>query len=187
MAKAPLVLESEVNLIMKITIYELLRMIKDGKAPKKIKYNEKTYYYDKSFMNYACDLNDGDTLYLLEDTIEELVLQLNDTVEILEDKFTKEDFIKATMAFEDLTREEFNKIYEVKECNCGRTFCNGFIKVEKVQEEKKIPEKLDLYEDLQDILNSADESVVLNAIHKCLTCEKIKINEIIDYLKSKGE
>ena len=66
----------------------------------------------------------------------------------------------------------------------------------EVEEEKKIPEKLDLYEDLQDILNSADESdilnsadesVVLNAIHKCLTCEKIKINEIIDYLKSKGE
>lgn len=59
--------------------------------------------------------------------------------------------------------------------------------VEILEEENKIPEKLDLYEDLQDILNSADESVVLNAIHKSLTCEKIKINEIIDYLKSKGE
>ena len=45
--------------------------------------------------------------------------------------------------------------------------------VEILEEEKKVPEKLDLYEDLQDILNSADESVVLNAIHKCLTCEKL--------------
>lgn len=70
---------------MKITVYELLGLIKDGKAPNKIKYNENIYYYDKGFMNYSCDLNDGDTLYLLEDTIEYLVMQFNYEVEIIEE------------------------------------------------------------------------------------------------------
>lgn len=59
--------------------------------------------------------------------------------------------------------------------------------VKILEDEKKIPEKLNLYENLQDILNSDDESIVLNAIYDCLACEKIKINEILDYLESKGE
>lgn len=53
----------------KITIYELLGLIKDGKAPKKIKYENREYYlYDnKSYLStdktrffdriYFCDLN----------------------------------------------------------------------------------------------------------------------------------
>ena len=38
---------------MKITIYELLGLIKDGKAPKKIKYENREYYlYDnKSYLS----------------------------------------------------------------------------------------------------------------------------------------
>ena len=94
----------------------------------------------------------------------------------------------------DICEEDYN--YNGMEYAFYGLFANYFAtrpigqlkdEVEIIEEEKKIPEKLDLYEDLQDILNSTDESVVLNAIHKCLTCEKIKINEIIDYLKSKGD
>lgn len=59
--------------------------------------------------------------------------------------------------------------------------------IEILEDEKEMPKKLNLYENLQDILNSDDESIVLNAIHDCLVCEKIKINEILDYLESKGK
>jgi len=38
---------------MKITIYELLGLIKDGKAPKKIKYNERVYEIDEIQEDYS--------------------------------------------------------------------------------------------------------------------------------------
>lgn len=44
---------------MKKTMYELLGMIKDGKAPKKIKYNDKIYYAKgnaiEGFVDYCSD------------------------------------------------------------------------------------------------------------------------------------
>lgn len=46
-------------------------------------------------------------------------------------------------------------------------------------------EKIDLFDDLQDILNSNDESIILNAIHKCLTVQKYKLNEVIEFLNNK--
>ena len=33
---------------MKITIYELLGLVKDGKAPEKIKYNDKIFDYNNT-------------------------------------------------------------------------------------------------------------------------------------------
>ena len=55
------------------------------------------------------------------------------------------------------------------------------------EEDKPIIEKIDLFDDLQDILNNSDESIVLNAIHKCLTTEKYKLNEIIEFLNRKED
>lgn len=157
---------------MKITIYELLGLVKDGKAPKKIKYKYKKYNFD----------DDGIyTKKIIADLLFECDYNLNDEVEIIEEenKFTKEDFIKEVMDLEGLTREEFNKIYEVKECNCGRAFCKGFIKVEKVEEEKKIPEKLN------------DDNAIWEEQARDIDYDfKNVINDIIDYLdylKSKGE
>ena len=42
---------------MKITIYELLGLVKDGKAPKKIKYGNIKLEYDEDFTDYYkyCD------------------------------------------------------------------------------------------------------------------------------------
>lgn len=45
---------------MKITMYELLGMIKDGKAPKIIKYKDTLYEYDSGNEFY---FNDGWSLY----------------------------------------------------------------------------------------------------------------------------
>ena len=102
---------------MKITIYELLGMIKNGKAPKKIKYDNIIFEYDgvyymaeHTYLDDYCDLS----------------RVLNDKVEILE-------------------------------------------------EEKKIPEKLDISNFPR---------------HNSLKKTAIKVNEVIhylQYLKSKGD
>ena len=62
---------------MKISIYELLGMIKDGKAPKKIKYDNIIFEYDgiyymteHTYLDEYCDISRC----------------LNDTVEILEEE-----------------------------------------------------------------------------------------------------
>ena len=44
---------------MKITMYELLGMVKDGKAPKKVKYKDKIYYYHEGYdFNYMYNSSD---------------------------------------------------------------------------------------------------------------------------------
>ena len=63
---------------MKITIYELLGLVKDGKAPKKIKYNDIVLeYYGKGLFEYKFAIcNDF----------------LNDEVEIIEEDKKIENF-----------------------------------------------------------------------------------------------
>ncbi len=121
---------------MKITMYELLGLVKDGKAPKKIKYH-----------NYICYYDDGD--YKLENGSEWLFANeyidlkyLNETVEILE-------------------------------------------------EEKKIPEKLKLQIHHSNLSNLTLHEEQLekndNTLVDCFEEVEKKFNEIIDYLKSKGD
>ena len=74
---------------MKITIYELLGLIKDGKAPKKIMYGNMTYHINYDYGDYesdieeyrSCDLKEH---YYLFDEID-MIKSLNDEIEILED------------------------------------------------------------------------------------------------------
>ena len=116
---------------MFVTIYELLGMVKDDKAPKKIKYNgiiwkyDGDYYYSENnvFLEEYCNLTDS----------------LNDEVEILE-------------------------------------------------EEKKIPEKLKIEQDTPSsnyyIRNENGTKCGLTK-HSKMIAETL--NQVIDYLKSKGE
>ena len=108
---------------MKITIYELLEMIKDDKAPKKIKYNNDIYEYED------CDYFDINRGYLFDRYNVSGIL--NDEVEILE-------------------------------------------------EEKKIPEKLN-YPHIE------IESMADDEIRDYLYKVKDKFDEIIDFLESKGD
>ena len=64
---------------MKITIYELLGMFKDGKAPKKIKYNNKIWNYKEGIMEYTSD----DSYFALSNFEFD---ELNDEVEIIEEE-----------------------------------------------------------------------------------------------------
>ena len=155
---------------MKITVYELLGLIKDGKAPNKIKYNENIYYYDKSFMNYSCDLDDGDTLYLLEDTIEYLVMQFNYEVEIIEEHKP----LNEIRAMHGLPRIE-NNFTGYKMYADGKEIMS----IEQIPQENKIPEKLGTC--------AYVEGEIAYSWSKSEALLKTKINEIIDYLKNKGE
>ena len=72
---------------MKITIYELLGLIKDDKAPKQIKYKDKIYYY---FSNH-CDLFKYETMSTefqrsLSLMLNNMYLSLTDEVEIIEEE-----------------------------------------------------------------------------------------------------
>ena len=74
---------------MKITMYELIGLVKDGKAPKKIKYSSCVMIYDVDENDYRTpekDYYDADvkTYKYLTDCID-LFTDLNDEVEIIEE------------------------------------------------------------------------------------------------------
>lgn len=117
---------------MKITIYELLGMIKDGKAPKEIEYEGYLLSWDNVDKDYYC--------------------------------------------------EEYGNLFEYLFCEFQSIEILNFT-VEILEEEKKIPEKMDRE------LNCDDDTLrglvaSVNEIYKEIAD---KYNEIIDYLKSKGE
>lgn len=94
---------------MKITIYELLGMIKSGKAPKKIK------VYGKIYINNNCNCYLDEKDKSLCDNVE-IPMFLNDEVEILEEekkipkKLNKDRYIGTDLSVED---DMFNKINEI--------------------------------------------------------------------------
>ena len=106
---------------MKITMYELLGMVKDGKAPKKVKYINSIWEYDKETKDYF-----HDDLWL--------IYSMN-SIGLTESKI-------------------------------------------EILEEKKIPEKLNL--DTDDLRGKETPRAIDYLIES-------KINQVIDYLKSKGE
>ena len=66
---------------MKITMYELLGLVKDGKAPKKIKYKNNIYEYDGETQNYCSPINMVWDFLIGKD----IVALLDDEVEIIEE------------------------------------------------------------------------------------------------------
>ena len=95
---------------MKTTIFELLRMIKDGKAPKKIMWRNEIYnlYEDESFINYKPESN-GDWL------LNQFLCKLNDEVEILETTITmnKQDDITTLDEFKQLSDKDKQEVLNI--------------------------------------------------------------------------
>lgn len=113
---------------MKITMYELLKLIRENKdLPKKIKY--------------------GNDIYVLQENPEDYATWLYDNLDLLN------DVILGHFNIEDAI----------------------YLELEILEEQKKIPEKLQGSCDM-----TTSEICRMNNI-------EVKINEIIDYLKSKGE
>ena len=75
---------------MKITMYELLGLVKDGKAPKKIKYNNIELEYDEKCEDYYSYFDNVLFAYRLGNCVN----FLKDEVEIIEEdkKIEKIDF-----------------------------------------------------------------------------------------------
>lgn len=176
-----------------ITMYELLGMVKDGKAPKKIKVGNKIYNYETFNIgkgdNYftaewrevkGYRINYDGTYYYLE--IRDY--NLNDEVEILEEEIglnansvefninnDKRDCI-VTLDENDLGIDKLH----LENCYFYKENDKWYVKKYDFKnfnlEEKEIPEKLEILPD-----NDHYSNEVLYG----------KINEIIDYLKSKGD
>lgn len=90
---------------MKITIYELLGLIKDGKAPKKIKYKSHYWKYNER----ADDYIDEDEDYVFSCSKYDITSMLDGEAEVLEEVEDKE--------YEDI--EEIDDC-ELEECECLR-------------------------------------------------------------------
>lgn len=118
-----------------ITIYELLKLIKENKdLPKKIKY--------------------GNFIYVLQENREDYATWLYDNLDLLN------DIILGHFNIEDAI----------------------YLKLEIVEEEKKIPEKITVRARMVGSIYNKLENLNINTM-----AVEDKINEIIDYLKSKGE
>ena len=97
----------------KKTIYELLGLIKDGKAPEKIKYRNKIYF--RSWCDYMGDEPIDEYYYDSEQNSwnDELCLKLDDEIEILEEVEDKE--------YEDIEEVEVHHQYDtalIKNYDC---------------------------------------------------------------------
>ena len=93
---------------MKITMYELLGLVKDGKAPKKIKYKNNIYEYDGETQNYCSPINMVWDFLIGKD----IVALLDDEVEIIEEPKK----IEKIEIYEDedghyFLNNRYNKIY----------------------------------------------------------------------------
>ena len=149
---------------MKTTIYELLGMVKDGKAPKKVKYKDKIYYYHEGYdFNYMYNSSD----------------------------YSPMDRDKSLFTFNSFKMKDGRQCWEDK---AAIDFLND--KVEIIEEEKKIPEKLEEFGiqynlDYIDYKNIETLKKWLNkdfqTIYDTLDLLIKNQNKLIDYLKSKGE
>ena len=79
---------------MKITMYELLGLIKDGKAPKKIKYNGDIYYSSENRTDlHTYQTMDSNTTRKLSLITDNEYLDLKDYVEIIDKPKTIEKIL----------------------------------------------------------------------------------------------
>jgi len=172
-------------------IIDLLNKIANGEeVPQKIKVGNKIYNYETFNIgkgdNYftaewgevkGYRINYDGTYYYLE--IRDY--NLNDEVEILEEEKTptQEEINEYTNKFMEVWKpisKQFGKLFD----ELLRIKNDLGLNLEdEIEEEKKIPEKLEFgrsIENGEEILTVPSDKMII-----------IKINEIIDYLKSKGE
>lgn len=96
---------------MKITIYELIGLVKDGKAPEKIRYNNEIWKYDDELKTYDNDDYDSD---LLEKLFYESCISnfINNEVEIIEEpkKIEYEQIEELTCNEYDFEKKTINSL-----------------------------------------------------------------------------
>lgn len=127
-----------------ITMYELLGLIKDGKAPKKIKYENREYYlYDNKSYLSTDKTRFFDRIYFGEDYLR---AELNNEVEILdEEEF--EDIEEITLNGEKLGYGILSKWLGSKQTDneaklCSSIECLGITLNLLIKNQKKIIERI---------------------------------------------
>ena len=127
-----------------ISIYELLGLIKDGKAPKKIKYENREYYlYDNKSYLSTDKTRFFDRIYFGEDYLR---AKLNNEVEILdEEEF--EDIEEITLNGEKLGYGVLSEWLGSKQTDnevklCSSIECLGVTLNLLIKNQKKIIERL---------------------------------------------
>lgn len=131
---------------MEITIYELLGLVKNGKAPKKIEFNDEIWMFNKDFNQYQTNNNGGNIWSGYNFNI------LNNTVKIIDIEYLANDL--------------------------GNRLMKPFY--DNLEDQKKIPEKLDV---LVEVMSSDKIGALTNEIGEI----QRRFNQLIDYLKNKGE
>lgn len=158
---------------MKITIYDLLGMVKDGKAPK----NARIRYFDRNNDYYdECNLKENEIINRLHFGN----IELNDKVEILENtnEITAEQMMMAT---DTLNKLKPTAIEAAKNWNkMAEAIKNNF---NILEEKKKLPEKEKIYKIDVDL---PYESLIVWQQANNKIFER-QINALIDYFESKGD
>lgn len=118
---------------MEITIYELLGLILDDDAPRKIKYKNNIYEYDGETQNYYKSLNFTKDWLIGED----ITAFLNDEVEILEeDKKIKYPILHKT-APSETTGDQMPNWRNLIDCNfeyLNKTICQLIDEINNLKE-----------------------------------------------------
>lgn len=105
---------------MKITIYELLGLVKDGKAPKKIKFrNEICEYESHGFIDYVGIDKETNIKFYLSSYIGNNYISdiFTDEVEIIEEQEDKEDKIQKIYHCETGLIQNEVEIFIIKQLN----------------------------------------------------------------------
>lgn len=145
---------------MRITIYELLGMIKDGKAPKTIKSEGHYYYYNELEKDYYEGMGYAYEYLLANTSVEDL----DNEIEIIE--YTPKEKKKKTLEEEF---EEYNK--------------NKNIDKISLHFDEDLSEFL-----ATTSINALDYEEICQGGFENLLIDKInEIIDYLDYLKSKGE
>ena len=148
-----------------ITVYELLGLIKNGQAPKKIIFDGDEYLYDQELEDYR-NVKVNFRCYLIGAKYHETGWLNKEVAIILEPKS-----INDISPSQVLTKIE-NNFTGYKMYADGKEVMS----IETGTQENKIPEKI-----------QKDDFEGINEEEPKLWIAIRKINEIIDYLKSKGE
>lgn len=106
---------------MKITIYELLGLVKDGKAPKKIKYNDILWIYSNENQDYISLIETDDLFGHLFTNLSTNDF-INDEVEIIEEPKKIEKLNDKLGLFGDGNTQKI-----INELNYTRTIINELI------------------------------------------------------------
>ena len=97
---------------MKITIYELLGLIKNEKAPKKIIYNNRVWEYETNIKDYYNEM-----WSLLENQFDVITKYFEDEVEIIEEENKAE--INDLTELREYIDKQFDRIFNILNQNAN--------------------------------------------------------------------